>query len=56
MVVPPDSAEGSKVRFKITPQPAAPPPVLAARHCAPFAGAEAGIPHPLAATEPLART
>jgi len=47
MVVPPDSAEGSKVRFKITPQPAAAPPVLAARHCAPFAGAEAGVQMPL---------
>ena len=51
MIVPPDSAEGSKVRFKVAamgtdglPLMAAGPPVLAARHCAPFGGAEPGVP------------
>ena len=51
MIVPPDSAVGSKVRFKVAamgtdgmPLMAGGPPVLAARHCAPFGGAEAGVP------------
>ena len=50
MLVPPGSAVGSKVRFKVAAMGTdglplmSGPPVLAARHCAPFGGAEAGVP------------